>query len=313
MTTVAASAGLHHITAICGDPAENVHFYTQVLGLRLVKRTVNFDDPGTWHLYYGDRSGQPGTALTFFPFQNAPSGQPGTGEAFDIAFAVPEGSLDFWVEQLGSHGVALERRERFGQPVLSFDDPHGNALSLVAADWAEELPGWESGPLLPEHAIRGFFGVGLRLAALAPTAHLLEEVLGFERIAEEHEAVRFRSVEGSGLGAVVDVHVAPAPSPARQGVGSIHHIAFRARDDDHEMALRAMLGEMDIEATEQVDRQYFRSVYFREPGGVLFELATDAPGFEVDEPLERLGERLMLPAPLEGRRAMIEAALPPLS
>lgn len=306
------SAGLHHITAICGDPAENVAFYTRVLGMRFIKKTVNFDDPGTYHLYYGDAIGSPGTALTFFPFAGAPAGRHGAGAPVEIGLAVPPDALAFWAERLAEHGVAFERATRFDEQMLTFHDPHGIALQLVGTASAADIEGRAAAAIPAEHAVRGFHGVGVWTHALDGTAMVLEEGLGFRRVATADDRVRFQAGDGRAPGAFVDVRVDPALAPERQGVGSIHHIAFRAADDDHEMALRDVLTTHGLNATPQIDRQYFHSVYFREPGGSLFEIATDGPGFTVDETAEALGTHLKLPEQYEARRAEIEAALPPL-
>ena len=303
------SQGLHHITAICGDPAENRRFFVDVLGLRLVKKTVNFDDPGTYHLYYGDELGSPGSALTFFAFAGAPPGQPGLGAALEIAFAVPADALDFWQARLADNGVETRREHRFDEQALCFEGPHGNRLALIGCDWAARMPAWPGAPVAGEYAIRGFHGATLALAELEPSAAVLEQVLGFTRVAQQGNRVRLRAQTGEGLGAVVDLYVDATLASAREGVGSIHHVAFRARDSDHQLALRECLASQGLHATPQIDRQYFQSVYFREPGGVLFEIATDGPGFTVDESAAQLGTSLKLPPQYEPRRALIEKAL----
>ena len=305
----APSAGLHHITAICGDPAENRRFFVDVLGLRLVKKTVNFDDPGTYHLYYGDEVGTPGSALTFFAFAGAPRGQHGLGAAAEIAFAVPADTLDFWQAHLASYGVDTQRINRFNEEALCFSGPHGNSLALVASDRAAEIPCPRAASVDSAYAIRGFHGVTLWIAELAPSAAVLEQVLGFQQVGRDRDRVRFIAPAGHTLGSIVDLRVDPDLASERQGVGSVHHVAFRADDDAHEHALRERLIEHGLQATPPIDRQYFRSVYFREPGGVLFEIATDGPGFTVDEPVEALGTSLQLPPQYEKRRELIEQAL----
>ncbi|MES1931504.1 glyoxalase/bleomycin resistance protein/dioxygenase [Salinisphaera shabanensis T35B1] len=304
-----SSAGLHHITAICGDPAENRRFFVDVLGLRLVKKTVNFDDPGTYHLYYGDEVGTPGSALTFFAFSGAPRGQHGLGAATEIAFAVPTDTLDFWQAHLATHGVDTQRITRFNEEALCFTGPHGNSLALVASDWAAAIPGRRGASVDSAYAIRGFHGVTLWIAELAPSAAVLEQVLGFQQGGHDSDRVRFIADVGNTLGSIVDLRVDPDLASARQGVGSVHHVAFRANDDAHENALRERLIEHGLQVTPTIDRQYFRSVYFREPAGVLFEIATDGPGFTIDEPVEALGTSLKLPPKYEKRRALIEQAL----
>jgi glyoxalase family protein len=313
MTTTGAPLGrLHHITAIAADPAANLTFYRDVLGLRLIKRTVNFDDPGTYHLYYGDEGGTPGAILTFFPYVGAAKGRHGTGQAEEIAFAIPPASLGFWIDRLGAKAVAFDQpQKRFGETVLAFRDPDGLLLELVTDEDAASLPGFAVGDVPAEHAIRGFRGITLWLEDIAPTAGVLTEVLGYE--AGPVEGGRHRFVHpASGLGRIVDLRAAEGFWRGAQGAGTIHHIAFRASDDAAQAGATAALRPMGLGVTPQQDRNYFRSTYFREPGGVLFEIATDDPGFAIDEPLDRLGEALMLPARYERHRAEIEAVLPKL-
>ncbi|WP_423821699.1 ring-cleaving dioxygenase [Salinisphaera sp. SPP-AMP-43] len=306
-----ASPGLHHVTAICGHPRANRDFYVDTLGLRLVKKTVNFDDPGTYHLYYGDQYGTPGSALTFFPFVQAAAGRPGRGEPADLVWAVAPGSLDYWAERLGNDaGVAIERGARFGTPRLSFSDPHGLSLALVETDWAAAINGSAGGDVPAQHALRNFFGTTIRVADPAPTVRVLREVFGFEDVAEEGPSRRLQAEGGAGVGAVVDVLGAPEAPVHRQGAGSIHHVAFRARDVEHQTVLRERAQSLGLSPTPVIDRQYFESVYFREPGGALFEIATDGPGFTVDEPVETLGGQLKLPPQYEAQRPAIEAQLP---
>jgi glyoxalase family protein len=305
------SAGIHHITAIAGDPKRHVAFYSRALGLRFVKRTVNFDDPGTWHLYYGDEIGSPGSALTFFLWENVPQGTHGAGEAQEIAFAIPEGSVEFWKSRLLDKGVIAEvAPPRFGETVIAFEDADGHKLELVASKVAA-IPGWGGGEVPAEHAIRGFHGVTLEIRHPERTARVLTEVFGFEPAGTEGNRQRFLAKDGP-LGRVVDVRTIPNLTHASQGIGTIHHIAFRAAGDKEENEMRERALKMGLRATEQVQRFYFRSVYFREPGGVLFEIATDDPGFTADEPKEKLGSKVMLPPWYEQHREKIEAALPPL-
>jgi glyoxalase family protein len=306
-------AGIHHVTAISGRASRNVDFYTRTLGVRLVKKTVNFDDPGTYHLYYGDEQGKPGTILTFFPWEHAGPGRNGDGQAEETAFRVPVESMGYWTHRLIEKGVphkALERR--FGEPVLAFTDPDGMSLALVGVAGAANEPAWSDGGIPAEHAIRGFHGVTLMLAQAAPTGAVLTGVFGFKEAGREGNLVRYEMGEG-GPGQVVTIRETKGFLPGRMGRGSVHHVAFRAADDAQqaEMAekLRAKHG---LVPTEQVDRNYFRSVYFREPGGILFEIATDQPGFAVDEPVATLGRELKLPPFLESHRREIEAALPPI-
>jgi glyoxalase family protein len=314
------TAGIHHVTAIAADAQRNVDFYMRVLGLRLVKRSVNQDDPTTYHLYYGDETGSPGTILTFFPWQGMRRGRIGTGQAAATAFAIAPAALGWWVERLVGHGIAFRGPEhRFDEQVLRFHDPDGLALELVT-DPRATAPGWGEGTVPTEHAIRGFFGVTLWVAEGAPTGGVLSEVLGYREVAREGMVTRYRAgTEGRGLGigdggpgAVVDLVTSSGFPRGLQGAGTVHHVAFRAADDAAEAELRAQVVAGGMHPTGVVERFYFRSVYFHEPGGVLFELATDAPGFTVDEPPAELGRGIKLPPWFEEHRTAIEAALPPL-
>ena len=304
--------GIHHVTAISGPARRCLDFYTRVLGLRLVKKTVNFDDPGTYHLYFGDESGRPGTILTFFPWANVAPGRLGVGETSETAFRVPRGSLGFWTHRFVAEGVAHEGpAQSFGETVLSFRDPDGMRLALVGVDGAEADPAWTGSSTAAEHAIRGFHGVTLMVAKLEGTAAILTDVLGFVETGREESLVRFTA--NSREGGTLTLRVVGDVLPGRPGAGSVHRVAFRAADDAAEFGMvETLRTKRGIVTTEQKDRNYFRSVYFREPGGVLFEIATDIPGFAVDEPLESLGTTLKLPPQYEARRAAIEAALPPL-
>jgi glyoxalase family protein len=304
--------GIHHVTAIAGSARRNFDFYTKVLGLRFVKRTVNFDDPGTYHFYYGDETGRPGTILTFFPWEHVAPGRVGIGETFETAFRVPAESLGFWMHRFVEKGVAHETVDkRFGESVLALKDPDGLRLSLVGTPGAGTEGAWAEGDVPAEHAIRGFHGVTLLLHSIGRTGPILEDVLGFREVGQEGTVTRLASQ--AGLGSIVDIRAGSGFLPGRAGGGSVHHIAFRAADDAEQSAMVQRLAEHHgIRTTAQKDRNYFRSVYFREPGGVLFEIATDEPGFAVDEPVERLGQELKLPRFLEPRRRQIEAVLPPL-
>jgi glyoxalase family protein len=307
-----AQHGIHHVTAISGPAARNLDFYTRVLGLRLVKKTVNFDDPGTYHLYYGDETGQPGTIITFFPWAHAAPGRLGVGETQETSFRIPAGALGFWAQRFVERGVRHEAiATRFGERVLAFQDPDGMRLALVAVPGAEAGT-WAGGDIPAEHAIAGFHGVGLLLPETGPTGAILTDVFGFHEVGREGATIRFQA-SGTANGSVVDLTAAPEAARGRLGAGTVHHVAFRAADDEAEFAMMRRLAENHgIETTEQKDRNYFRSLYFREPGGVLFEIATDVPGFAVDEPAASLGTSLKLPDGLESRRAAIEAALPAL-
>jgi len=304
--------GLHHVTAIASDPQRNLDFYTELLGLRFVKRTINFDDPGTYHFYFGDDVGSPGTILTFFAWPHATRGNTGIGEASAIAFSVPGSSLGFWKERLGSAGVPVENSDkRFGQPVLIFQDPDGTKLELVGQEGSISPHTPRTSEVPSEHSIRGFFGVTLCEAGFERTAKILE-TLGFAASGNEGNRFRF-SAHGGTLGSHVDVLVQTQLMYGRMGAGSIHHIAFRAPDDAVQIQWREELKKLSMDVTPVLDREYFHSIYFREPGGVLFEIATDPPGFSVDEPTESLGEALKLPLWLESRREIIERVLLPIS
>ena len=303
--------GIHHVTAIAGPARRNVDFYTRTLGLRLVKKTVNFDDPGTYHLYYGDEQGQPGTILTFFPWEHAAPGRIGVGQTQETLFRVPEAAIGYWTHRFLEHGVAHEGlTKRFGETVLPFKDPDGMGLALVAVPGAEAVPAWQAGDVPVEHAIRGFHGVSLLLADAAPTAAILSDVLGLAETGREGTLIRF-AADGTAMGGIVDLRVAGGFPAGRMGGGSVHHVAFRAADDAAQAAMvRKLAANHRIQTTEQKDRNYFRSVYFREPGGILFEIATDVPGFAADEPVATLGQALKLPRFLEQHRREIEAVLP---
>jgi glyoxalase family protein len=305
--------GLHHVTAIAGDPRRNLAFYTQTLGLRLIKKTVNFDDPGTYHLYYGDETGTPGAILTFFPWAHVAPGRVGVGETQETMFRVPEASIGFWTQRFVERGVPHETpAKRFGETVLTFKDPDGMRLALAGVPGLEAAPAWDGGGVTAEHAIRGFHGVSLLLEDGAKTGAILTGVLGFAEAGREGSTVRYR-VEGAGNGGVVDIQSAGGFLPARQGAGSVHHIAFRAASDEAQAQMvKALRENHGLRPTEQVDRNYFRSVYFREPGGVLFEIATDNPGFAIDEAVAELGQALKLPPMYEAKRKEIEAVLPAL-
>jgi len=314
--------GLHHVTAIAGDPQENLDFYVGVLGLRLVKKSVNQDVPDTYHLFYADGAGTPGTDLTFFPWPRMPRARRGIGLAVEVAFEVPAGSLAFWHERLEAYDVLLDdETERFGERVLSLRDPHGLPLVLVEVSEDGEADGsgrewipWRESPVPVEHQLRGMHSVRLWERDLAATVRLLTEVMGFEALGEEGGWHRFGvGVGGGGSGRLIDLKELPEERRGAWGTGGIHHVAWRVEDSDEEMALRQAIEEHGLVPTPQIDRFWFRSVYFKEPGGVLFELATAGPGFAEDEPAEHLGETLVLPPWLEDDRAAIEAALPPLA
>jgi len=304
--------GIHHVTAISGKAARNLDFYTHVLGLRFVKKTVNFDDPGTYHLYYGDSEGRPGTILTFFAWQDASPGRAGVGLTQETAFRVPASSIGYWTHRFVEKGVTHEALERrFGEPVLPFKDPDGLMLALVGAAGAETEPAWHTSDIPTENAIRGFHGATLLLEDASPTSLVLTDVLGFDEAGKDGPLMRFRASEA--IGGSVYIRQAKEFLAGRLGRGSVHHIAFRAADDTRQAEMaQKLVANHGLRPTQQIDRQYFRSVYFHEPGGILFEIATDRPGFAVDEALDSLGRDLKLPHFLESRREEIETALPPL-
>lgn len=306
-------SGLHHVTAIAGNAQRNFDFYTRTLGLRFVKRTVNFDDPGTYHFYYGDEGGRPGTILTFFPWEHAAAGRGGVGQTHQTSFRVPLASIGYWTQRFTENGVAYEPLEkRFGETVLAFSDPDGMSLALVGVAGAESEPAWSAGGIPAAHAIRGFHGVTLLLDSADKTGAILTDVFGFKETGRDGAIIRY-AAQGNDPGAIVDIYEAQGFLAGRQGRGSVHHIAFRAADDAEQAEMaRKLVTAHKLRPTEQKDRNYFRSIYFREPGGVLFEIATDIPGFAVDEPVESLGHALKLPAFLESHRAEIEKVLPAL-
>jgi glyoxalase family protein len=309
--------GLHHVTAIASDPQANLDFYTQVLGLRFVKRTVNFDDPGTYHFYFGDDIGSPGTILTFFPWPRVGRGSAGAGEVSHTAFSIPLASIAYWEQRLTAKRIAFQRSpRRFNEELLTLADPAGMQVELVAHAEAGAVHAPRFSDVPAEHAIRGFFGVTMLHLDATATAQTLA-VMGFHKIAEDGNRLRFAAPaqspnEAPALGNHIDIVVDPHAATGRPGAGSVHHIAFRVANDASQLEWRAEIAQ-HLPATEVLDREYFHSIYFREPGGVLFELATDNPGFAVDEPLESLGERLCLPPWFESRRAGLEQRLPDIT
>ena len=309
---MATVTGLHHVTAIAGDAQENLDFYTGVLGMRLVKKSVNQDDPGTYHLFYADGEGHPGTDLTFFPWPQLPPGRKGTGLTVEVALAVPTESLGYWQERLTRHGVELEPLEtRFGARYLPFQDPHGLGLSLALTDDPRDFAPWPESPIPPASQVRGLHGVRLWERHLAQTERFLESALGFVKAGEEDGWHRY-VLEGGGSGCQLELRELPGERPGTWGIGSVHHIAWRVPDDQAQREAQAEVRAAGRQPTDVIDRFWFRSVYFREPGGALFEIATDGPGFAVDEAPDALGTTLVLPPWLEPSRSRIEAALPPL-
>ena len=303
--------GIHHVTAICGDPRENHDFYVGVLGMRLVKRTVNQDVPDTYHLFYADAVGTPGTDLTFFPWPHLAPARRGVGLAVEIPLAIPAGSMGYWRARLAANAVDHDDAvRRFGEATLPFRDPHGLSLSFVESAEERAWTAWPGSSVPEAHQIRGIHAVRLWEGDVEPTGVLLGW-LGFEPVAQEEGWRRF-ALESGGSGRLVDLKEVPDGRPGTWGTGGVHHVAWRAGDDDEQLQIRAAILEAGVHPTRPIDRFWFRSVYFREPGGALFELATDGPGFERDEPRDRLGEQLILPPWLESRRRELEAALPPL-
>ncbi len=304
--------GIHHVTCIAGNPQENLDFYAGVMGLRLVKKSVNQDMPDTYHLFYADAAGTPGTDLTFFPWPDMDPVQPGIGLALEIIFAAPLGSLGYWRERLTANGVKVGGGEtRFGEPVLPFHDPHGLPLALVETRRERPFVPWAKSPVPKEHQLRGMDCVRLWERSVAETEALLTGIMGLQRLGQEKDWVRFGLKGGAG-GTLVDLRELPKQGRGRWGTGGVHHVAWRVRDTEEQAALRELLEQADRRPTPFIDRFWFTSVYFLEPGGVLFELATDGPGFARDEAVDQLGERLILPPWLEPRRAEIERALPPI-
>jgi glyoxalase family protein len=305
-------SGIHHVTAIAGEPQRNLDFYTGVLGLRLVKLTVNYDDPATYHFYFGDVEGRPGTILTFFPWPGAGRGRRGTGQVTATAFSIPRNAVGYWIERLKARGIdAPAPHRRFEEEVIAFADPDGLQLELVAHAAAEPREPWDEGPVPPAQAIRGFFGVTLSEEGYERTAELHAKTFGFTPSREEGN--RFRYESGAGApGAVVDLLCLPYATPGQVAVGTVHHVAFRTAGPEEQVTWRNKLVGLGYNVTPVIDRVYFRSIYFREPGGVLYEIATDPPGFSVDEPQDRLGTRLVLPSWLEPHRSDLEKILPPV-
>jgi glyoxalase family protein len=305
--------GLHHVTAIATDPQRNLDFYVGLLGLRFVKRTVNFDDPGSYHFYFGDARGTPGTVLTFFPWPGARRGIRGTGQVEATAFAIPANSTDYWLGRLKEQHVAAERElNRFGEEVIRFTDPDGLLLELIASD---SIPGedpWAHSSVPPENSIRGFHSVSSALEGYERTAKLLTETFGYRFSEQAGNRFRFVAPDGSGAGRTIDLLCMPENQPGQVAAGIVHHIAFRAQDDEAQREWREHLIGLGYNVSPVMDRTYFHSIYFREPGGVLFEIATDGPGFTLDEDINELGEHLRIPPWLESARPQIERILPPI-
>ena len=307
--------GLHHVTAISGPAQENLDFYAGVLGMRLVKKSVNQDDPGTYHLFYADAEGHPGTDLTFFPWAQMAPSRDGFGLSTEVSLAVPPGTLVYWSSRLQRYGVPLANAEvRFGEHALPLRDPHGQRVALVESESALARPftPWEESRVPVEHQIRGLESARMSEAKLQVTTSFLEQAMGFQHIGTEGEWHRY-GVAGGKSGQYVDVREVPGARRGAWGTGSVHHLAWRVDDDAHQAEVRASVDDGGAHPTPVIDRFWFKSVYFKEPGGVLFELATDGPGFAVDEDPAHLGETLVLPPWLERERGPIEKVLPPLT
>ena len=314
MTDLPRIDGLHHVTAMTGEPNDNLRFYTHVLGQRLVKKTVNFDDPETYHFYFADAVGTPGTVMTTFPWPHAKPGTLGTGETRSVGYRAPQGSLDAWRDRLEQHGVPCAVEERLGEHVLAFRDPGGMRLDIVPSDAVPDaFEPWERGPVPADLELRGFHSVTLQLDRAGPTQELLE-AMGFRESAREPgpRGERIRMEAPGARGSTVDLLAVGHRLPSAFGQGSVHHIAFRVPDADTQERVREALLERGLRVTDVRDRTYFRSIYAREAGGVLFEFATEPPGFTIDEDRASLGTGLKLPTWLESRREDLTAALPDL-
>jgi glyoxalase family protein len=307
-------AGLHHVTAITGNAQQNVDFYTRTLGLRMVKVTINYDDPGSYHLYYGDGLGRPGTLMTFFAWPAAHRAPVGVGHVTETAFAIPEGSADFWRDHLIAANVAdVQTTDRFGHRGITFRDPDAMPLAVIETPLAAtDTHLWQHGPIPTEHAIRGFHGVTLTEAADAAPRSILVDRFGYRVVAEEGQRIRYEAA-GDAVARLVDVLVVPNAPRSRMAAGQVHHVAFRTPTDEQQREWLGALSAQGHHVSPIMDRDYFHSIYFREPGGVLFEIATDTPGMTVNESAEDLGSRIQLPVWLEPQRAQVEAALPKIT
>jgi glyoxalase family protein len=305
--------GLHHVTAVARDPQRNLDFYRNVLGQRFVKRTVNFDAPDTYHFYFGDEAGSPGSILTFFAWPNMRKGVRGNGETNAVAYSVPAGSLDFWRERLEQNDIKPDAvEERFGEQVLPFNDPDGMRVELIEVENPPAMQFWDEGPIPEAYALRGFHSVTLWLDEVEPTSALLKDQMGYQAAGQEENRFRFIG-DITAPGHIVDIVQRPGKMQAGFGAGSIHHIAFRVPNDEKQLEYQNVIREAGFRVTDVMDRNYFHSIYFRELGGVLFEIATDTPGFAVDEPANALGETLKLPEWYEPDRAAIEDSLLPIT
>lgn len=304
--------GLHHITAIAGNAQRNYDFYTKVLGLRFVKKTVNFDDPGTYHFYFGNETGTPGTILTFFPWGNIGRGHVGTGMATEIGYSVPGGSLDFWEDRFKEHDVSFSTRgERFGETFLPFRDPDGLNINLIVPKKDDDRKSWETTEVTKDNATKGFHNVTLMVNKKDDTEKVLIDIFGYKY--DSCEGSRYRYITDAVPNAsIIDIIETPDGKRGNNAGGTNHHVAFRVKDEATQMDFREKLVREYLQVTPKINRDYFYSIYFREPGGVLFEIATENPGFTVDEPLAELGRHLKLPVQYDSVRSDIEKSLPPL-
>jgi glyoxalase family protein len=302
------TAGIHHITAIVGHPQENIDFYAGVLGLRMVKQTVNFDDPGTYHLYFGDGDGKPGTIITFFPWAGARQGQIGGGQVGVTSYIIPTGSMEFWEKRLDKFNISFGKTKRFGETYLTFEDPHGLQLEIVEREDGKKNS-WNFGDVTSDVAIKGFGGATLLSSQPAETAKVLVDVMGLEKVGEENNLMRFKAY--GEIGNIIDVEITPR-GRGQMGVGTVHHIAWRAEDDEDHIDWQQFVSKHGFGVTEVRDRNYFNAIYFREPGEILFEIATDPPGFAHDESHETMGQSLKLPEQYEMNRAQLEQQLIPI-
>lgn len=302
--------GLHHITAIAGDAKRNFDFYSKILGLRFIKKTVNFDDPGTYHFYFGDEVGSAGTILTFFPWgAGIQQGRKGSGMATEIGYSIPKGSLDFWQKRFEQYNVIYNKpAEKFGEKYLTFLDPDGLKLELIESKTDDNRKAWETDEVKADVATKGFHNITLTLNNIKPTAAILTDIFGYKLIDQDVNRYRY-ATDAVENAAIVDLVELPEEKRGLNANGTVHHVAFRVPNDEILMKFREKIEEYGLQITPQIDRQYFHSLYFREPGGVLFEIATDNPGFTVDESLEELGQNLKLPAQYESQRAAIEEHL----
>ncbi len=304
--------GLHHITAIAGDAKRNLEFYTKILGQRLVKKTVNFDDPQTYHFYYGNETGTPGSILTFFPWQNVRKGYNGSGMATGIGYSVPKGSLEFWTDRFKQFNVKHhEMGERFGEKYIPFEDPDGLKIELIEPEIVDQRKSWKTDEIAGTMATKGFHSVTLTVKNMAPTASILTEIFGYRLLKQEGNRYRFitDAIENASI---VDIIEVPNLAAGLNAGGTNHHVAFRVKDEKTQMEFREKILRRGLNITPKIDRDYFFSMYFREPGGILFELATENPGFDIDEPADELGTHLKLPKQYEDMRGEIEKVLPVL-